>query len=60
MEVEYLLEIWNIDSSNPDYENYVIRAKEIIAEKYSPEMIAKKRKQSEKNNNKYRRPKIRR
>jgi len=58
--IDNLLDVWNIDKANPEYEMYVKRAEEIVKEKNRPENVAKIRKQSAKNENKYRRPKVRR
>jgi len=58
--IENLLDVWNIDRANPEYKMYLKRAEEIVKEKNRPENVAKIRKQSAKNENKYRRPKVRR
>jgi len=59
-EVTDLLDVWDIEPANPEYDNYVEMAEKRIIEKNSPENLAKLNRQREKSNNGYRRAKVRR
>ena len=59
-EVIDLLDVWDMEPSNPEYDNYVEMAEKRIIEKNSPENLAKLNRQREKSNNGYRRAKVRR
>ena len=50
-EVIDLLDVWDIEPANPEYDNYVEMAEKRIIEKNSPENLAKLNRQREKSSN---------